>query len=62
MNLDLTQQIFEKFSNIKFHKNPSSGSPAVPYGRTVGRTDGQTDMTKFIVAFRNFANAPKNQR
>jgi hypothetical protein len=25
-----------------------------------GRTDGQTDMTKLIVAFRNFANAPKN--
>jgi hypothetical protein len=25
-----------------------------------GRTDEQTDMTKLIVAFRNFANAPKN--
>jgi len=24
------------------------------------RTDGQTDMTKLIVAFRNCANAPKN--
>ena len=24
-----------------------------------GRTDGQTDMTKLIVAFRNIANAPK---
>jgi len=24
------------------------------------RTDGRTDMTKQIVAFRNFANAPKN--
>jgi hypothetical protein len=24
------------------------------------RTDGQMDMTKVIVAFRNFANAPKN--
>ena len=24
------------------------------------RTDGQTDMTKLIVDFRNFANAPKN--
>ena len=23
--------------------------------------DGQTDMMKLIVAFRNFANAPKNQ-
>ena len=25
-----------------------------------GQTDRQTDMTKLIVAFRNFANAPKN--
>jgi len=23
-----------------------------------GRTEGQTDVTKLIVAFRNFANAP----
>jgi len=26
---------------------------------TDGRTDGQTDMTKLIVAFSNFGNAPK---
>jgi len=25
------------------------------------RTDGRTDMTKLIVAFRNFAKSPKNQ-
>jgi hypothetical protein len=25
-----------------------------------GRTDGRTDVTKLIVAFRNFASAPKN--
>ena len=24
-----------------------------------GRTDWRTDMTKLIIAFRNFANAPK---
>jgi hypothetical protein len=29
-------------------------------GRTVGWTDRQTDMTKLIVAFHNFANAPKD--
>jgi len=28
-------------------------------GRTDGRTDRQTDMTKLIVAFRSFANAPQ---
>jgi len=27
--------------------------------RTVRRTDRPTDMTKLIVPFRNFANAPK---
>jgi hypothetical protein len=27
--------------------------------RTDRQTDRQTDMTKLIVAFRNFANAPK---
>jgi hypothetical protein len=26
-----------------------------------GQTDGQTDRTKLIVAFRNFPNAPKNE-
>ena len=28
-------------------------------GKTEGRTDIWTDMTKLIVAFRNFANEPK---
>jgi hypothetical protein len=28
-------------------------------GQTDGRTDIRTVMTKLIVAFRNFANAPK---
>ena len=51
-------------------KNPFSWSRVAPYGRTHthtggGRTDGRTDrqkqadMTKRIVAFRNFANEPK---
>ena len=45
---------FEKYSNIKFNENPSSGGRSVPCG-----ADGRTDrhMTKLIVAFRNFANA-----
>ena len=29
-------------------------------GRTERRTDGKTDMTKLLVAFRNFGNAPKH--
>jgi len=31
-------------------------------GRTDKRTDGQTDMTKLIVVFHNFANAPKSEK
>ena len=53
MKVDFSRQIFEKYSNIKFHENPSSGS------RAVG-ADGQTDVTKLIVPFRNFANALSN--
>jgi hypothetical protein len=29
-------------------------------GAYLFRVDGQTEMTKLVVAFRNFANAPKN--
>jgi hypothetical protein len=29
--------------------------------RADGQTDRQTDMTKRIVAFRNFANAPEDE-
>jgi hypothetical protein len=51
MKLEFYRQIFEKFSNVKFHENPSSGSRVVPCV--------QTDMTKLVAAFRDFANAPK---
>ena len=40
---------------MTFHENPSSRRRVVP----CGRMDGQTDMTKLIVAFRNFANLPR---
>jgi hypothetical protein len=51
IKLECSQQFFEKYSNVKFYENPSSRSRVVPCGRT--------DMTKLIVAFRNFANALK---
>jgi hypothetical protein len=56
MKLEFSQQIFDKYSNAKFHENPSIGSRVVPCGKTDGRTDVQTDMTKLIVAFRNFGS------
>ena len=49
--------ILEKYLNIKYHENPFSDSRVVPYGRT----DRRSDVTKLIVAFRNFANDSKNK-
>ena len=50
-----SRQIFEKCSNVTFHENSSNGSRVVSCGRTYGRTDRQTGMTKLIAAFRNYA-------
>ena len=33
MKLKFSRQVFEKYSNIRFHKNPSSGSRVIPYGQ-----------------------------
>jgi hypothetical protein len=55
-NLNLFDRLSKEYTNIKCHKNPSSRSRVVPYGRA----DGQTDVTKLLVAFHNSANAPKN--
>ena len=54
MKLDFPRQIFEK-------KNTQI--PNFMKIRPVGaefHTDGRTDMTRLIVDFRKFANAPKN--
>jgi len=50
MKLEFSRQIYEKYSSTKFNENSPSCST---------RTDGQTDMMKLTVAFRNFANTPK---
>jgi hypothetical protein len=66
--------MFEKYSNMKYYENPTSGSRVVQCKRTDRRTGRQTDgrevrqtdgrgtdrhMTKLIFVFRNFANASK---
>jgi len=51
MKLQFSRQIFEEYSNIKFHENPSSGSRVVPCRRTNRQTVGYTNMTKLIVTF-----------
>jgi hypothetical protein len=58
MKLEFLQQILEKYSNIKFNENPQSGSRIV----LREQADGRADMTTVIVAFRNFANAPKSHQ
>ena len=52
----MTQQIFRKFSNIKFHEDPSGESRVVPRGQM----GGQTDVTNLTVTFQKFANSHKN--
>ena len=60
MNLEFSQHIIEKYSNIKFRENPSIVSRVVSCWRIVRQTDGRTDTTKLIVAIRNSSTAPKN--
>jgi hypothetical protein len=55
MKLEFSRQILETFPNTKFRGNPSSASLVFP----CGRMDERGDMTKLIVAFRDFARAPK---
>ena len=51
MKTEFSWQIFDKYTNIKFHENPFSGSWVVPRRHV--------DRTKLTVTFRNFVNAPK---
>ena len=55
MNLEFSQQIFEKYSDIKFNENASSGSRAVPCGRTDRHDEANS-------RFANLANTPENVR
>jgi len=59
MKPEFSRKIFEKHSKFKFGENPSSWSRVVPCGQTDGQ---QTDMTKLIVTFRNFAKEPKHTK
>jgi hypothetical protein len=56
MKLDFNRHVFEKFSNIKFYKNPASGRRVVP---CVG-TDMEQDRHDEANSFRNFADVPKD--
>jgi hypothetical protein len=60
IKLQFPQHFIEKYSNIKFHENPFSGSRVIPWRQKDRCADRQTDTMKLKVTFRNFANAPKN--
>jgi hypothetical protein len=48
MKLDFIDSFFfEKYSNIKFHENPSSGSRVVPCGRTDGHDEANSRFLQF---------------
>jgi len=55
MKLEFSQQILEKYSIMKFYKNPPSGSRDVP----CGQTDRQ-DVKKLKVALRSSLDPPIN--
>ena len=56
MKLEFSRQFSETYSNMNFQENPPIGTPVVSFVQT----DRRTNMMKPIVAFHNFANAPKN--
>jgi hypothetical protein len=56
MKLEFSRQTFENKKNLKYRVSSKSAQLELS---GFMRTDRQTDMTKLIVAFRNFANALK---
>jgi hypothetical protein len=55
MKIKFSGRTFEKYLNIIFNENPSSGADLFHADR---RKEGQTDVTKLRVVFHNFACAP----
>ena len=54
IKLEFSRPVFEQYTNIKFHENPSCWSRIVPHGRT--------DMLKLTVSFCSLAKASKKHR
>ena len=51
MKLEYSGKIFEKYPNIEFHENPSSGS-RVLWGRADGEADPDEANSSFIAIWR----------
>jgi hypothetical protein len=43
MKVEFSQQVFKKYSNLKFSENPFNGSRVVSCERTDGRAGRETD-------------------
>ena len=59
MKVEFSRQIFDKFSNTKFHQNLTSRRHVVLYELIDRRTDRYDES--LLVAFRKFVNAPWKQ-
>ena len=55
MKLKFSRQIFEEYTNVKFHETSPSGSRVA----LCEQGDGRTGMAKLIVSFLTFANTTK---
>jgi len=58
MKLEISQEVFEKYTNIKFQENPTSEKRVLP----CGQMDKRTAMTRLVFAFRSFANTRNKRR
>jgi hypothetical protein len=62
MKLEFSRQFLEKYSNIKFHENPSGGNRTVPGGQTEGRMGGRNARyDKANSRFSQFCEHPKKK-
>ena len=47
IKLEYSRQTFKKYSNRKFHKNPSSGSRVATHGQTDSHDDANSRFAQF---------------
>jgi len=62
MKLEFSGQIFEKYSNAKFHKNPSSGSRILPCGRTDRHDEPESRISRFCERAQKAENVIKRRQ
>jgi hypothetical protein len=66
VKLEFSRQSFEKYSDIKFHENPSKGSRVVPCGQTDRHYEPNSHFSQFCervqLAFTLQETAPNNCR